>query len=207
MKRIAAQSPTLLSLSDWADLGEDEPGELVDGVLEEEEIPTVLHELVVSVLNALLRGWARRRRGFALGSEARIAVGPRRGRKPDVSVFLPPHLPAAGDSLIRVAPYLVVEVLSPRPRDVRRDRIDKLADYARARATYYWVVDPLLRTLEVFELDGRRGRYVSVAAASHGRLKVPGFGSIVLDLDDTWKQIDDASTPGARKRTTDRARR
>jgi Uma2 family endonuclease len=207
MKRTAAPSPTLLSLEDWADLGEDEPGELVDGVLEEEEMPTVLHELVVSLLNALLRGWARRRKGFALGSEARIAVGPRRGRKPDISVFLPPHLPAPGDSLIRVPPYLVVEVLSPRPRDVRRDRIDKLHDYAKARASYYWVVDPLVRTLEVFELDRARGRYVSVAAVSRGRVRVPGLGSIVLDLDETWKEIDEASMPPARKTKPARARR
>ena len=78
-----------MTLEEWAALDEDVEGELVDGMLEEEEMPTFLHELVVMWLAAALRSWARRRRGFVVGSKAKLAVGPRRGRKPDLSLFLP----------------------------------------------------------------------------------------------------------------------
>ena len=65
-----------LTIDAWADLDEDEPGELVDGYLEEEEVPTVLHELVVAWLLGCLRTWARGRRGMAFGSELELVVGP-----------------------------------------------------------------------------------------------------------------------------------
>ncbi len=186
MKRAAAEKLTVMTLQQWADLDEDDEGELVDGVLEEEEMPTVLHEVVVGYLFAFLRAWVTRRKGLVLGSEAKIAVGPRRGRKPDLSAFVG-AVPSLDDALIRVAPLLVVEVLSPRPRDVRRDRIDKLRDYARAHVRYYWIVDPKLRLIEVLELS--RNRYSTALAASTGRVKLPGLG-VVLDLDALWAEVD-----------------
>ena len=39
-----------MTLEEWADLGEDEEGELVDGYLEEEEMPTTLHETIAAWL-------------------------------------------------------------------------------------------------------------------------------------------------------------
>ena len=180
-----------MTLEEWADLDDEIEGELVDGVIEEEEMPSFLHEMIVAWLIEVLRGWARRRAGRVAASEAKIAIGPRRGRKPDVSVYLRSQMPQATDRLITVAPYLVVEVTSPRPRDTRRDRIDKLADYARAGIRYYWVVDPQLRSLEVFEL-GRAGRYAVALTTAAGRTRVPGCPGLRLDLDALWREVDEA---------------
>jgi len=188
-----------MTLAEWAALDEDIEGELVDGVLEEEEMPSVLHEAVVLWLGAILRSWVCRRRGLATGSETKLAVGPRRGRKPDLSVFLPPALPAPSDTLVRVPAYVVVEVASPRPRDVRRDRVEKLADYARVGVRYYWLVDPQLRSLEVYEL-GRDRRYAVALSAAHGRVRVPGCPGLVLDLGALWDEIDEAERTHARRR-------
>ena len=60
-----------MTLAEWAALDEDVEGELVDGVLEDEEMPSVLHEAVVLWLGAILRSWARRRRGLATGVHSR----------------------------------------------------------------------------------------------------------------------------------------
>src|SRR5438132_3720662 len=122
MSRPAAklERPQLMTLEEWADLDDEVEGELVDGVLEEEEMPSFLHEIIVSWLIVTLHRWARPRGGRVAASEAKIAVGPRRGRKPDVSVYVRNQMPEVADRLITVAPYLVVEVTSPRPRDTRR---------------------------------------------------------------------------------------
>jgi Uma2 family endonuclease len=188
-----------MTLEEWAALDDEIEGELVDGVLEEEEMPTHLHELVVTWLTVVLHQWARRRGGRVTGSETKIAVGPRRGRKPDVSVYLRGRQPSLNDSLVTVAPHLVVEVTSPRARDVRRDRIDKQGDYARAGVRYYWMLDPQSRSLEIFEL-GRAGRYRVASAVSGGRVKAPGCPGLVLDLDALWQEIDEAAAAEARSR-------
>lgn len=188
-----------MTLDEWADLDEDVEGELVDGVLEEEEMPSFLHEIVVSFLNEALRRWVRRRGGQAASSETKIAVGARRGRKPDLSVYLRGRLPGIDDALVRTTPHLVVEVTSPRPRDARRDRVDKSCDYARAGIRYYWVLDPRLRSIEVFELSGT-GRYSLALTAGDGRVRIPGCPGLVLDLDALWQEIDDAARPRARRK-------
>ena len=166
-------------------------------MLEEEELSTFLHELVVTWMAAALRTWARRRRGFVVGSETKLAVGPRRGRKPDLALFLPHALPALSDELIRVPPHLVVEVASPRPRDVHRDRVDKLTDYARAGSRLYAIVAPQLCSLEVYEL-GRDGRYAVACATGRGRVRVLGCPGLVLNLDALWKEVDEAERAHAR---------
>ena len=95
----SAEHPRPMTLEAWAALDEDVEGELVDGALEEEEVPTFLHEIVVAWLLRNLGPWVRRRRGQVTASEMKIAVGPRRGRKPDVAVFLAGRMPALDNAL------------------------------------------------------------------------------------------------------------
>src|SRR5690606_6145939 len=121
-----------LSLEAWGDLPEDEPGELVDGRLVEEEMPTRVHEAVVFWLLFELGKWRSRSKARVYGSELKLAVGPRRGRKPDINVFLAGTARSRGDATLqRHPPDLVIEVVSPRPSDGRRDRVEKPDDYAR----------------------------------------------------------------------------
>jgi Uma2 family endonuclease len=190
-----------MTLAEWAALDEDVEGELVDGVLEEEEVPSFLHEVVVAWLIRTLGAWAARGRAVVAASETKIAVGARRGRKPDLSLYLPGAMPSSSDAVVRVPPHVVVEVASPRPRDVRRDRVEKPADYARARVRFYWIVDPQLRSLEIFEL-GRDGRYAMALAASRGRVRAPGCPGLAIDLDALWKETDAfaRARPPARRR-------
>jgi Uma2 family endonuclease len=186
----AASVPAKLTLQQWADLDEDEPGEFVDGRLEEEEAPTTLHEAVALWFASLLRLWLAPRGGMAFGSELKLAVGERRGRKPDASAYLPGRpLPGRSVGATRRPPTIVVEVLSPQPRDVRRDTVDKLQDYAGFGVTYYWLVDPVARTLEIRQLDPG-GRHVSLLSAADGSHAAPGCEGLTLDLDALWNEMD-----------------
>lgn len=195
-----------MSLEEWAALDEDVEGELVDGILEEEEMPSFLHEIVVAWFIRIVGTWVSRRRGQVAASEAKIAVGPRRGRKPDLSVYLPRGMPSLSEPLVRTPPHVVVEVASPRPRDVRRDRVEKIRDYARAGVAFYWIVDPTLRSFEVLELGADR-RYTVALAASRGRVRVPGCPGLNIDLDDLWREVDDAARAHARRGRRSTARR
>ena len=179
-----------LSLEEWFALPEDEPGELVEGRLEEEEVPDYLHELLVMLLGRLLGDWIFPQGGLVAGSEAKFAVGSGRGRKPDLTVYLPGSRRPPARGVIRVPPDIAIEVVSPTPRDGRRDRVEKLADYAAFGVAWYWLLDPQLRSLEVLELDAQ-GRYLHALGATTGRLeKIPGCEGLTLDLDVLWAAID-----------------
>ena len=175
-------------------MDEDEPGELVDGRLEEEEVPDTIHEMIVTWLGQVLRNWLGGK-GIVVGSGVKYAVRSDRGRKPDFAVYLQPEArrpPARG--LVRVPPDIVVEIVSASPRDERRDRIEKMDEYATFGVTWYWIIDPSLQSLEIFELTG--GRYARAARATEGRLDaVPGCVGLLLDLDEIWNEIARLENP------------
>ncbi|HSN99899.1 MAG TPA: Uma2 family endonuclease [Candidatus Nanopelagicales bacterium] len=191
-----------LSLAEWAALPEDEPGELIDGKLEEEEVPDSIHEVIVSWLIGALRAWIIARGGLVLGSEAKFAVKPTRGRKPDVSVFLPGSRKPPRRGAISTPPDIAIEVVSPTPRDGRRDRVEKLEEYAAFGVRWYWIVDPAFGSLEIFEASPAK-RYTHVLAATRGVVSpVPGCEGLTLDLDAMWAEVerlgpeDEAEEPG-----------
>ena len=181
---------------EWVRLDEDEEGELVDGILVEEEMPSFVHEIVVGWLMEIFRAWMRSRGGGVVGpSGAKFLLRTGRGRKPDAFVYLrgtrlPPRRGAA-----RHPADILFEVVSPLPRDVRRDRVEKMDDYAKFGVRWYWLIDPEARTLEIYERDDR-GRFARALGASAGKVDVvPGCEGLTFDLDALWGEIDALPEP------------
>ncbi len=178
-----------MSLAEWASLPEDAPGELVDERLVEEEVPDAVHETIVRWLLVALSTWIVPRGGMSFGSELKYAVQSTRGRKPDLSAYFPGRVPPRR-GLVRVPPDLMIEIVSPSPRDARRDRVEKLGEYAAFGVRFYWIVDPSLQLLEIYEL-GDNGRYQHALGASDGVLaSIPGCDGLTLDLDAMWAELE-----------------
>lgn len=191
-----AQLSRELSLDAWIRLPEDVEGELVDGRLMEEEVPDPIHGLAVSWLIALLRSWLAGRGGFVFDSDVKVVVSETGGRKPDVSVYLPGRRPPPRRGALREPPDIAIEVISASPRDERRDRVEKMTEYAGAGIRYYWLVDPALGSFEVFELDAA-GRYARALAATMGHIgAIPGCEGLALDLDALWAELARLSPEG-----------
>lgn len=184
-----AVTPVRMTVAEWAAMPEDMPGELVDGFLVEDEVPDLTHETAVLWLAALLRAWVVARGGFAFGSDAKYGLSKTRGRKPDITVFLPGCAAPPRRGPVLVPPDICVEVVSLSPSDRRRDRITKLGEYAQFGVRYYWLLDPEARTLEFLEL-GPDGHYTHVLGATEGAVTdVPGCPGLSLDLDELWEEI------------------
>lgn len=179
-----------MSLEEWYALPEDEPGELVDGRLVEEEVSSYVHEFLVLLLGRIIGDWVLPRGGFIGGSNAKLKVAPQRGRKPDLTVYFPGSQPPPAAGLIEVPPDIAVEIVSASPRDVKRDRVDKMVDYAAFGIRYYWIVDPPNLTLEIFELKPG-SCYACVLKATDGTVEpTPGCDGLKIDLDALWHDVE-----------------
>ncbi len=98
--------------------------------------------------------------------------------------------PRNRDALARTPPSIAVEVISTTPRDHRRDRAEKVVDYAAFGIRWYWLVDPVSRTFEILEL-GADGRYVLALVATNEVVEeVPGCEGLRLNLPELWAALD-----------------
>lgn len=84
-----------------------------------------------------------------------------------------------------LAPDWICEVLSPST--AATDRADKMPIYARERVAHLWLVDPILKTLEVLRLGG--AHYAIVATwADDAKVRAEPFDAIELELAALWAQ-------------------
>jgi Uma2 family endonuclease len=82
-----------------------------------------------------------------------------------------------------LAPDWACEIVSPHTGTLDRKR--KMPIYAREQVRHLWIVDPILRTLEVYRLEG--GRWVVVSG--HGgaeTVRAEPFERIELDMSRWW---------------------
>ncbi len=87
--------------------------------------PEATHETIVAWLLWTLKTWLGSR-GLVLGSDLRVLVAEQTGRKPDLVVYLEGSPLPPRNGPVTSPPDLLVEVVSPSPRDERRDRIEKM---------------------------------------------------------------------------------
>ena len=178
-----------MSDEEWESLGEDVEGELVDGVLVEEEMPSSVHEILAPIVSRLLLTWTDVHGGI-VGNSPKFLLRSGRGRIPDLFLFFAGRKPRARGA-VRIPPDVMIEIVSTELRDVRRDRVEKMDDYARFGVRFYWIIDPQLRTLEIFARNDE-GKYVREIGATSGTVdRVPGFDGLVIDLDAMWQKLDE----------------
>lgn len=187
---VATATTAVLTIESWAALPEDDEYELVDGRLTPAEMPTFVHEAVVLWLTRILAEWAESRSARVYGSGAKFALSPSRGRQADISVFFEGTRRPPPRGACATPPDVLVEVVSASPSDGRRDRVEKLLEYAEFGVRFYWLVDPEERTFEIFELSAT-GRYELAVAAVRGRVDgVPGLAGCAVDVDALFREVD-----------------
>lgn len=158
--------------------------ELVRGELRVTPPPGGPHGVAASNLGFMLAVHVRQRnlgRVFADGTGYELIQLPHTVRVPDVSYVRRDRLPehGIGPGLLKLAPDLVVEVLSPR--ETASELEEKLADYTQAGTPMMWVVDPVRRTVMIVRVDAPV-RWLGEGDTLGGGEVVPGFSCAVSDI-------------------------
>ncbi len=167
--------------------------EVIEGVLYVHPRPATPHAAASSALGEELGPPFKRGRGgpggwlilyepeLHLGAEPDIVA-------PDLAGWRRERMPAAPRAaFITLAPDWVCEVLSPSTAAIDRSR--KLPVYARERVGHVWLVDPQVRTLEVFRLDGD-GYRVAAVWSGEAVVRAEPFDAIELALGVLWADVE-----------------
>jgi Uma2 family endonuclease len=127
--------------------------------------------------------------GWVILVEPEIHFGPRPDKLvPDLAGWTRERMPdALGDeqtlAYYDVAPDWVCEVISPRTERV--DRGKKMRIYRREGVGHVWLLSPLLRTLEVYRLEG--GRWMLLETYEEDvTVRAEPFDAAELDLATIW---------------------
>ncbi len=141
------------TLDDYLALPEDRRAELIDGVLYDMSGPAILHQLITGCIYAELLRYQREKNApctpmispvdVQLDGDDRTVV------QPDILVLCDP----SKRTRLRIvgAPDLVIEVLSPGTR--KKDLYLKLSKYRNAGVREYWIIDPGLRRVIVYDFE------------------------------------------------------
>lgn len=168
--------------------------EWVDGEVVVHVPPTVRHQDVARLLVMLLDAFVEFfRLGRAFVAPIGLLVAPEGPlRQPDVVVVTRGNLAAVRPAYLQCPVDLVVEVLSAD--SIRRDRVEKMAEYARGGVREYWVLDARAgQAGEEFYVRDESGRYRAAAADAQGVYRssaLPGFW-----LRTAWLRADPLPDP------------
>ena len=120
--------------------------------------PRLRHQLVAGRICRLLEDYAATSGGIAVIAPFDIVFDEHDVVQPDVVFFRAEraHL-LDPDAVTRAAPDIAVEVLSPSTAVIDRGR--KMHLFARYGVPEYWIVDPVLRRIEIHVLESHTGAY------------------------------------------------
>jgi len=178
-----------LTYQDYLDIPE-EPGyrfEILDGMLIKEPSPNVMHQRASRKLQRILEDYF-----WEVDSEGEIFDAPLDVTLLDYNVVQPDIFYISGeqqlivkDTRIDGAPDLVVEILSLSSH--RKDRLQKMQIYQRAKVKHYWLVDPQEKTFECFAWHD--GVYALVVSGlDEDVVEHPHFEGLSINLKFLWSK-------------------
>ena len=178
-----------LTYQDYLDLPE-EPGyrfEILEGMLIKEPSPSVIHQRASRKLQRILEDYFEEVDPEGEVFDAPLDVTPLEFNvvQPDLFYVSGEQQSIVKETRIDGQPVLVVEVLSPSNR--RKDRLQKMQIYQKARVQHYWLVDPQDQTLECFAWHD--GVYALVASGmDEDVVEHPNFDGLSIELKSLWSK-------------------
>ena len=173
---------------DIIDLPENMVGEIIHGQLHTHPRPAPRHARAYSALGGLIGGpfdfggngpggwWILDEPELHLGGHVLV---------PDIAGWRRETLPELPETAwFEVAPEWACEILSPST--ARTDRILKMPLYAEHGVQHCWLVDPELKTLEIYRLGGDGYWTLIATLKDDDPVRQPPFEMIEFSLDMLW---------------------
>ena len=136
---------------DYAKLPEGAPYQLIGGQLIMTPSPTTYHQKISKRLGFLIYEYAevKNKLGEVYVAPLDVYLEEEETYQPDIIFIAQERLPIIKKEKVEVAPDLVVEILSPST--AYYDLKHKKTIYGKHGVREYWIVDPVEKSIEVYE--------------------------------------------------------
>ena len=149
---MSTTAPSRKTVKDLMALPPETRAELIDGTIELTPSPNTPHQRAVGALFRILAVWAEARgSGEAFMAPYDVFLPSGDVVEPDVIFVSRARASIVVHRGIEGVPDLLVEILSPKRE--KRDRSLKRDVYARNGVPEYWIVDPVVCSIEVLRLE------------------------------------------------------
>lgn len=164
--------------------------EIINGTLRTQSRPAPKHALASSALGGRL--FSRFHDGdggpggFIILDEPELHLDDGDILVPDIAAWRVERMPELPETAyFTVIPDWIGEVLSPST--AAQDRAEKMPIYARVGVSFAWLIDPLVQTVETYELD--RGRWMLSKTYRDGDVvDARPFDACPLPLAGVWRK-------------------
>ncbi|MDQ3262233.1 MAG: Uma2 family endonuclease [Myxococcota bacterium] len=182
----AAPARRRATYPELAALPDNVVGEIINGDLHASPRPASLHSRATTELSAELTLPFGRGRGGPGGWVILVEPELHLGEDvlvPDLAAWRRERMPELPETpAFTLAPDWVCEVLSPSTAAF--DRSQKMPVYGAAGVSHAWLVDPVIKTLEVYRLA--QPGWVLVGAFTAPRVRAEPFEAVELELQTLW---------------------
>ncbi len=201
-ERLTPPPMTFEEFLDWAD--EDTHAEWVNGKVIFLSASS-WHQLTISFLLSLIQFWIDSKniggRLWTAPFLMRCRLG-NPGREPDLVYLRDKNLARIQTNHMEGPGDLVVEIVSQE--SVRRDHVEKFAEYEAGGVGEYWIIDPASQTAEFYVRDAgakyfRRATLENLTEENGGTYTCDILGGLRIEVDWLWQRPLPSLVPIVRK--------
>ncbi len=162
-------------------------GEIIDGELYAMPRPSPRHSKASSVLGIEIGSPYQIGRGGPGGwlilDEVELQLG-KNILVPDLAGWKKERLPELPETnYIAVPPDWICEILSPST--ARLDKTKKMPIYAQYSVPFFWLVDPVHKTLDVLRLENKKWTIIN-SYTENDKVRAEPFQEIEIELANLW---------------------
>lgn len=171
------------TIEDIYNLPEGQRAELIDGQLYNMAPPSTAHQRILSFLHLEIGSYIREHGGSCEVIPAPFAVFLHNAEESECSNYLEPDISVIcdpkkiNDKGCYGAPDWIIEIVSPSSK--RLDYYTKLALYRASGVREYWIVDPLKKTIVIYDMEHDDG---PVLYPFHSVIKANIYDDLQIDF-------------------------
>jgi len=179
------QEKKVYTYADYEKLPEGAPYQLIGGCLVKEPAPIPYHQILSSRLEfELMKFVEERDLGQVLNAPTDVYLSDTEVYQPDILFISKERMSIIGAKKIEAAPDLVIEILSPS--SAYYDLRHKMRVYESSGAREYWIVDPIEKSIEVYQ-NGANGFSLAGKAKDAGLIHSVLLGGFNVDLEKVFR--------------------